>query len=56
LLEDAVEKIDWYKLRWRIERFHYTLKSGCKIEELQLQTMETSCAAILERHEWQAPH
>lgn len=33
----AVEVIDWYTKRWLIERFHYALKSGCKIEELQLQ-------------------
>ena len=35
--EKAKEVIDWYAKRWLIERFHYTLKSGCKIEELQLQ-------------------
>ncbi len=28
----------WYSLRWLIERFHYTLKSGCRIEALQLET------------------
>jgi len=33
---DAVEKVDWYKLRWGIEVYHRTLKSGCKIEERQL--------------------
>lgn len=36
----AKEIIDWYAKRWLIERFHYTLKSGCKIEELQLQEKE----------------
>ncbi len=36
--EEAFEKILWYSYRWRIERFHYILKSGCKIEELQLET------------------
>lgn len=34
-LEDAVEEINWYTLRWRMERFHYVLKSGCRTEELQ---------------------
>lgn len=29
--------LQWYTKRWLIERFHYTLKSGCRIEELQLQ-------------------
>lgn len=27
-----------YSLRWRIERLHYTLKSGCKVEALQIET------------------
>ena len=39
-LEDAFEKVQWYKERWKIERFHYVLKSGCKIEELQFDTVE----------------
>ena len=37
-LAEATEKIDWYRHRWKIERFHYTLKSGCKIEDLQFGT------------------
>lgn len=36
----AVEIVKWYKQRWKIERYHLTLKSGCKIEELQLETAE----------------
>jgi hypothetical protein len=40
-LEQAVEKIKWYKQRWKIERYHYTLKSGCNIEKLQLETTES---------------
>jgi len=38
--EDAVEKIKWYKQRWKIERFHFVLKSGCKIESCQFETVE----------------
>jgi hypothetical protein len=45
-LEDAVEKVGWYRQRWKIERFHYVLKVGCKIEELQLQTSERLVNAI----------
>lgn len=45
-LDDAVEKINWYTLRWRIERFHYVLKSGCGIEELQFQTVGRLAKAI----------
>jgi hypothetical protein len=37
---DAVEKIDWYTKRWRIEDFHYTLKSGCSIEKRQASSRE----------------
>ena len=44
--EDAVEKINWYSRRWRIERFHYVLKSGCGIEELQFQTLDRLKKAI----------
>jgi len=34
-LEDAVTRIQWYTQRWKIETFYRTLKSGCKVEELQ---------------------
>lgn len=36
--EQAAVVVRCYSLRWRIERFHYTLKGGCQIEKLQLQT------------------
>lgn len=35
---DATRCVKWYTYRWLIERYHYALKSGCKIEELQLET------------------
>ena len=38
--EDAVTRIHWYTQRWKIETFHKTLKSGCKVEELQSETAE----------------
>jgi hypothetical protein len=34
--EQAVEMLSWYCIRWGIEVYHKTLKSGCKIEERQL--------------------
>jgi len=37
-LEAAAQCIKWYTYRWVIERYHYTLKSGCGIEKLQLKT------------------
>jgi len=38
--EDAVIRIQWYTQRWKIETFHRTLKSGCKVEELQYESAE----------------
>ncbi len=43
---DAQQMIRWYKLRWLIERFHYTLKQGCKVEELQLEHVDRLQRAI----------
>jgi hypothetical protein len=34
----ALEKIDWYAMRWKIETFHKILKSGCKAEDSRLRT------------------
>lgn len=39
-LEDAVEKIRWYLIRWQIELFHKVLKSGCRVEDRQLDSVE----------------
>jgi hypothetical protein len=36
--KDAVKMVEWYTHRWLVERYHYTLKSGCKVEGLQLET------------------
>jgi hypothetical protein len=30
-----------YALRWRVERFHYTLKQGCTVERLQFEEAHT---------------
>lgn len=38
--QDAVEKLDWYALRWKIEVFHKILKSGCKAEDSRLRTAD----------------
>lgn len=34
--DEAIEKLSWYAIRWGIEVYHRTLKSGCKIEDRQL--------------------
>ncbi len=36
-LAEALLCVKWYTYRWLIERFHYILKSGAKIEDLQLK-------------------
>ena len=36
-LDQAVQCLEWYTARWLIERYHYTLKSGCRLEQLQLE-------------------
>jgi hypothetical protein len=37
---DAIEKLEWYALRWKIEVFHKILKSGCKAEDSKLRTAQ----------------
>lgn len=45
-LEQAWQCVRWYSFRWLIERFHFTLKSGCRIEQLQLETKERLLNAL----------
>ena len=46
--DEAIEKLAWYTIRWGIEVYHRTLKSGCKVEERQLGTADRieTCLAI----------
>jgi len=37
---DAIEKLEWYALRWKIEMFHKILKSGCRAEDSKLRSAE----------------
>jgi hypothetical protein len=37
---DAIEKLEWYAQRWKIETFHKILKSGCRAEDAKLRTAE----------------
>jgi hypothetical protein len=37
---EAVEKVQWYAQRWQIEVLHKVLKSGCQIEQRQLETAQ----------------
>jgi len=45
-LEGAIKCARFYSMRWLIERYHFTLKSGCQIEELQLETGEGLMRAL----------
>jgi len=36
--KEAIEKLKWYSMRWKIEVFHKILKSGCKAEASKLRT------------------
>jgi IS4 transposase len=39
-MSEAIEKIEWYAMRWKIEMLHKVLKSGCRAEESKLRTPE----------------
>ena len=56
--EQAVEKLAWYTVRWQIEVFHRTLKTGCKIEDRQLGTADRieACLAIDMVVAWRIVH
>lgn len=47
-VEECAEKLEWYTLRWQIEVFHKTIKSGCRIEDRQLGSADSlkKCIAI----------
>jgi hypothetical protein len=37
---EAIEKLDWYAMHWKIETFHKILKSGRKAEDSKLRTAD----------------
>ena len=39
-LEESAELTDWYRCRWEVEIFFDVLKNGCKVEALQLSSIE----------------
>jgi len=38
--EDVVQYLRWYSYRWLVERYHYVLNSGCRLEQLQLEAAD----------------
>lgn len=45
-LEQAVRALQEYVRRWLIERFHFVLKSGCRVEQLELATADRLANAV----------
>jgi hypothetical protein len=45
--EAAYERVYYYTQRWKIERFHYVLKSGCTVEKLQERSMDKTTLLVL---------
>ena len=39
-VEQAWERVDWYRARWIVEDYHQGLKTGCRVEQRQMQTYE----------------
>jgi hypothetical protein len=37
---EAIERVGWYAQRWQIEVIHKVLKSGCQVEQRQMETAQ----------------
>jgi hypothetical protein len=46
-IDDVIHIVDIYRKRWKIERFHYVLKSGCKIEKMQMRSVSGLTSMLL---------
>ena len=44
---EAYERVYYYMQRWKIERFHYVLKSGCAVEKLQERSIDKTTLLVL---------
>ena len=45
-LDDAQERVRWYRVRWTIEVWHHVLKSGCAFEQRQLASAAALTRAL----------
>jgi hypothetical protein len=47
-IEQAITLVNWYLCRWQIEIFFKVLKTGCKVEELQFESLRSTanCLAL----------
>lgn len=39
-VEQAWERVGWYRRRWIVEDYHQALKTGCRVEERQVESYE----------------
>lgn len=39
-VEEVIERINWYRSRWKIEIYSHVLKNGCEVEALQLSAVD----------------
>lgn len=46
-LDGALGVVGKYRLRWPVEDYHLTFKSGCRIEQVQLQSWEALQKAVV---------
>lgn len=46
-LAEAARCVQLYRLRWTVERFHYVLKQGCRVERLQLASVDRMERALV---------
>lgn len=57
-VDEARQRVEWYRKRWLVEEFHKVLKSGCRVEACRLQTAQrliryvTLCRVIAWRLYW----
>lgn len=54
-LDDARRIVRFYTYRWLVERFHYILKSGCRLEDSQLKSYDalSRFLALCSHQAWQ---
>jgi hypothetical protein len=45
--QEAFKVVEYYVQRWKIERFHHVLKSGCNIEKIQQRSYDRIVTLIL---------
>jgi hypothetical protein len=45
--EEAIKIAEYYVQRWKIERFHYVMKSGCQIEKIQQRSVDKIITVLL---------